>query len=355
MHVGQELERARLNRGESLEDVSARTSINVERLSAIERQDLGELPSLISVKGFVHAYAVTVGLDPDNVAARYMAQFDTQMSLSEFESEGPLPSDEPSRARPSPESGSSSWGRSPTTGRGSTAEGVTPKGRLLQVIDDRAAPPTRGGPYFGRGRSAPPRRGGSRITQALLVAGLAITVGFAAAATVDRLSRNTLGASVVAQPSRVVASSSPYAGDIARVVRDTSRTGEAEEGDDAPTDVNGGWTFTSRVESNSSARTQVTVGYRIRLKQRGVSVSGTGYRATENGRIIPLRQRTPVAVEGTLDGRRLELLFTERGGTATSAGTLVMRVASQASMRGTFWTDSGGQNRGSAYARRVSQ
>ena len=359
MHVGRELERARLNRGESLEDVSARTSINVERLSAIERQDLGELPSLISVKGYVHAFAVAVGLDPDDVAARYTAQFDTQVTLSEFESEGPLLPDEPSRARLSSDSSSSPWRRSQPMGRASTAEGGIPKGRLLQVIDDRAAPPTRGGPYFGRGRSARPRRGGSRISQAMLVAVLAVTVGFAAAATVDRLSRNTLDASAVAQSSGVVASFSSgpaHAGDVARVVRDASRTDEGEDADDnTPTDLNGGWTFTSRVESNDSARTQVTVGYRLRLKQRGVNVSGTGYRATENGRIIPLRQRTPIAVEGTLDGRRLELLFTERVGGATSAGTLVMRVASQASMRGTFWTDSGAQNRGSAYARRVAQ
>ena len=35
VHVGRELERARVDRGESLEDVSARTSINIERLRAI--------------------------------------------------------------------------------------------------------------------------------------------------------------------------------------------------------------------------------------------------------------------------------------------------------------------------------
>ena len=357
VHVGRELERARVDRGESLEDVSARTSINIERLRAIERGDLSELPSLISVKGFVHAFAVAVGLDPDDVSTRYTAQFDTQKILSEFDSEGPLPPDE-AVVEPR-ESARTPWRRAPrTTGQVVTAapavaaEGVTFRGQLLQVFDDRAAPPTRGGPYFGR-RTLPQRRT-PRTAQALLVAVLAVTVGFAAAATVDRVRRNALGASATRQSS-VAASTPAPAGDVARVVRDASTTEEPSAANvDASTDLSGGWTFTSRVEANDNAKTQVSVGYRIRLQQRGLNISGTGYRAMENGRIVPLRQRTPVAVEGKLDGHRLELLFSERGDGVTSSGTLVMRVANRASMQGTLWIDASTNHRGSIYAKRVA-
>jgi hypothetical protein len=85
-----------------------------------------------------------------------------------------------------------------------------------------------------------------------------------------------------------------------------------------------------------------------------VRISGTGYRAMENGHIIPLRQRTPITLEGRVDGRRIELLFTELGPGGTNGGTWVLRQTDTGSLRGTFWNDEGGQSRGSAHAVRVA-
>lgn len=366
VHVGRELERARIDRGESLGDVAARTSINVERLNAIERENLDELPSMISVRGFVHAYAVAVGLDPDDTAARYTAQFDTRAALSEFESEGPAPPDPASLpARPPPPTPSkpsvalaaavSPWRRARFRDNRATEAVGAPQDKLLHLIDDRFAPPCAAS-LFDRSRSLSPRSRVPRVGHAVLVAILAVSVGFAATATLDRV-RNTLRP----QPSGQTASvESPVEGstDVARVVRDVTVPAEHSEStsENSGTDLNGGWTLTSRMETHDENRTQVTVGYRVRLRQRGVNVSGSGYRAMENGRIIALRQRTPIVVEGKLDGSRLELLFTERSATGTNGGTVVMRVADEASMRGTFWNDAGGQqSRGSAFARRIAK
>ncbi len=322
---------------------------------------------MISVRGFVHAYAVAVGLDPDDTAARYTAQFDTRAALSEFESEGPAPPEPASLpARPPPPTPSrtsvalaaavSPWRRARFRDNRATEAVAVPQGKLLNLIDDRFAPPSRAS-LFARNRLLSPRSGAPRVGHALLVAILAVSVGFAAAATLDRV-RNTLRPQPIGQTASV---ESPAEGstDVARVVRDVTVSAERPESttpENRGTDLNGGWTLTSRVEGHDENRTQVTVGYRVRLQQRGVNVSGSGYRAMENGRIIPLRQRTPIVVEGKLDGHRLELLFTELSATGTNGGTVVMRVADEASMRGTFWNDAGGQqSRGSAFARRISK
>jgi hypothetical protein len=366
VHVGRELERARIDRGESLGDVAARTSINVERLNAIERENLDELPSMTSVRGFVHAYAVAVGLDPDDTAARYTAQFDTRAALSDFESEGPAPHEPaslpaqppppiPSKASVALASAVSPWRRARFRDNRAPEAAAVPPGKLLNLIDDRFAPPSRAS-LFARNRLSP-RSGAPRVEHALLVAILAVSVGFAASATLDRV-RKTLWPQPIGQTASV---ESPAEGstDVARVVREVTVPAERSESttpENRGSDLNGGWTLTSRMQARDETRTQVTVGYRVRLQQRGVNVSGTGYRAMENGRIIPLRQRTPIVVEGKLDGQRLELLFTERSATGTNGGTVVMRVADESSMRGTLWSDAAGQqSRGSAFARRISK
>src|SRR5262245_6739517 len=76
MTVGVELAQARERHGLSLESVSHRTKISVERLSAIERGDLAQLPERVYLKGFLRAYAAEVHLDGNDVAQRYLAELD---------------------------------------------------------------------------------------------------------------------------------------------------------------------------------------------------------------------------------------------------------------------------------------
>lgn len=76
MTVGEELERARKSRRLSLEEISARTKVSVERLVAIAQTEVCELPAIVSLRALLRSYAIEVGLDPDEVVECYIAQFD---------------------------------------------------------------------------------------------------------------------------------------------------------------------------------------------------------------------------------------------------------------------------------------
>ena len=344
MPVGRELKRARIDIGASLDEVAARTRIDVDRLNAIEREDLERLPSLLTVRGAVHAYANEIGLDPDDVSTRYVAQFDGRTALNEFASEGPsaktVSSGVTSNQRPArpslktTEAEVTPWRRARVAEEPARATPVVQGRGILQLVDDRWGPPASGAPFYPRGRTRASGRGGT-VVRAIVVGILAVIVGFTVAATLDRL-RTTIAPSPVARSTDVESASGT---DGARVASSTG-------------DLNGGWTFTGRFGSSDQAKI-ATVGYRVRVKQEGVRVSGRGYRAIVNGHIIPLRQRTPITLEGRLDGRRLELLVTELRADGTKGSTWVMRISDNGSLRGTFWNDDGAQSRGSASAIRL--
>lgn len=117
--------------------------------------------------------------------------------------------------------------------------------------------------------------------------------------------------------------------------------------------VSGAWALVNLIDaSNSPAFANLTLEYRLQLKQQGGRVMGSGEKWSENGRAISPRSRTPIAVEGTLDGRRLELRFTEKGRRRTTAGTLILQVADDGSMRGRFASEAA-QSRGTSRATRL--
>ena len=61
--VGVQLREARVARGMSLDDVAQVTKIPRPTLAALEAGDHTDLPAPIFIRGFVRAYAATVGLD----------------------------------------------------------------------------------------------------------------------------------------------------------------------------------------------------------------------------------------------------------------------------------------------------
>ena len=69
--LGRYFQECRVQRGMSLEEVSARTRIRLQTLQALERDDYPSLPVEVTVKGFVRAYARCLGLDEQDVSARY--------------------------------------------------------------------------------------------------------------------------------------------------------------------------------------------------------------------------------------------------------------------------------------------
>jgi len=72
---GGKLRLARERRGISLRQMAASTKISVAALEALERNDISKLPGGIFSRGFVRAYAVEVGLEPDETVREFLDRF----------------------------------------------------------------------------------------------------------------------------------------------------------------------------------------------------------------------------------------------------------------------------------------
>jgi cytoskeletal protein RodZ len=75
--LGAVLRDAREKRGRSLNEVAQVTRVRLAFLEAIEANRRDQLPDAIFLRGFVRAYAREVGLDPDEISRRYLAQFES--------------------------------------------------------------------------------------------------------------------------------------------------------------------------------------------------------------------------------------------------------------------------------------
>ncbi len=72
---GPRLKRAREARGTTLREIAARTKIAASALEALERNDISRLPGGIFGRAFVRAYAVEVGLDPEQTIREFLEAF----------------------------------------------------------------------------------------------------------------------------------------------------------------------------------------------------------------------------------------------------------------------------------------
>lgn len=71
---GMRLRRTRLFRGYEIDDISDVTKVSGAHLRNIEEENFVDLPADVYVRGFVTAYASTIGLDPKVVVPSYMAR-----------------------------------------------------------------------------------------------------------------------------------------------------------------------------------------------------------------------------------------------------------------------------------------
>jgi hypothetical protein len=71
LSIGARLRREREALGMSLEEVARATRIPTASLERVEADRFDDLPGEVFVRGFLRAYAKTVGLDPDDVLAAY--------------------------------------------------------------------------------------------------------------------------------------------------------------------------------------------------------------------------------------------------------------------------------------------
>jgi transcriptional regulator with XRE-family HTH domain len=333
MHVGRELRTAREQYGLSLEELSARTKLGVERLKAIEDEEVDRLPPVVYLKGLVRAYAAEVGLDPSATTQRYLQRVD-QHALGEFESEESEETedvfDEPASSLP-----------------------VSPSGDLpLRNVED------------ARGEPRADAHGQPTTGRPVLVAAMMTVIGLSTWAILMFVSNREDGA----QPLPTVTDQARSSVEEApRPVPSTPQAGPPEGATPAMVDagmpaerkaraakLTGEWTFTNHIESSRVPAFQgMTLGFRLRLVQDGTEVSGAGVKLAENGRRLPRRQQTPITLQGELEGNRLDLTFSERGRRRTSRGAFVMHLVDERSMSGKFSSDVAG-SRGTSRAVRIA-
>ncbi len=80
---GSQLKQARESRGISLRQIATSTKISTVALESLERGDLSKLPGGIFSRAFVRAYAIEVGLDPDEVVAQFLVELGVHESLAD--------------------------------------------------------------------------------------------------------------------------------------------------------------------------------------------------------------------------------------------------------------------------------
>jgi cytoskeleton protein RodZ len=80
---GSQLKQARESRGISLRQIATSTKISTVALESLERGDLSKLPGGIFSRAFVRAYAIEVGLDPDDVVAQFLVELGVHESQAD--------------------------------------------------------------------------------------------------------------------------------------------------------------------------------------------------------------------------------------------------------------------------------
>jgi cytoskeletal protein RodZ len=85
LSFGRYLQAIRLEKKISLEQVSQQTRIGIGNLLLIEQEDHEQLPAEVYVKGFLRAYANSIGADGDEVIRRYGSRLDVVQKISESE------------------------------------------------------------------------------------------------------------------------------------------------------------------------------------------------------------------------------------------------------------------------------
>jgi cytoskeletal protein RodZ len=73
--LGTRLKEARQASGVSLRDIATSTKISVVTLEALERNDFARLPGGIFSRAFVRAYALAVGVEPEEAVNEFLVEF----------------------------------------------------------------------------------------------------------------------------------------------------------------------------------------------------------------------------------------------------------------------------------------
>jgi len=179
----------------------------------------------------------------------------------------------------------------------------------------------------------PPASRFSYLT-ALALAVLAMAVMAAAAVLINRYNDSLLSKGVasvetpsrpepVQQPSQLpVAQSAPiHSVPAPASVKEGKKTFKAVQ------DPSGKWNIVNSVDTTAyRSFKNMKIGFALSINQTGTSFTGTGLKVSENGRSLPAGSRTPIQVQGSINGDRIEATFVEDGTARKSNGKFMWRL-----------------------------
>ena len=92
-------------------------------------------------------------------------------------------------------------------------------------------------------------------------------------------------------------------------------------------ELSGEWTIVNTVETTSyRSFKNMKIGFDLSIDQTGSTFTGKGQKVSENGRSLPANSRTPIQVQGSINGDRIEATFIEEGSARKSNGKFVWRL-----------------------------
>lgn len=101
--------------------------------------------------------------------------------------------------------------------------------------------------------------------------------------------------------------------------------------------LTGRWNVVNTVQKTSYRSFQdLKIGFDLAITQNGKSITGKGEKVSENGRSLPASSRTPIQVEGSIDGNRIEATFFEVGASRKTTGRFVWTIDETGGLNGTF-------------------
>jgi hypothetical protein len=336
MPVGKELKQARERAALSIEQIAERTKIQPHKIEALESEDFDPLPHGIYLEGIVRAYAHEVGIDPEPLVDR-------------IRSEHPQPA--------------GVW-TAPVVLNGVHGDTAVHKIEDIDVFvgEDIEAFPTEDAGSFPSEEPAaattlPHGDMARRPREMELARPMMLVLATAALAVVLSLSTNIFDSDD--SPDEIfsvpTAPAKPATG--AARVQPPAETSPVERSSTSETspDISGRWTLNTRIDSTSYSRFEgLKLGYQLDLRRDGDRVFGEGRKVTENGRHIRTAAQTPITVDGTLEGDRMTLAFTEQGRRRPTRGTFELQVAENDALHGRF-SSTAARSSGVVSAQRVQQ
>jgi hypothetical protein len=123
-----------------------------------------------------------------------------------------------------------------------------------------------------------------------------------------------------------------------------------------PANLSGWWEVSQAIDTTTYLPyLGLRMGYRVRLRQEGDKLVGTGERWSENGRVLPSAERTPISLEGKVVGRSVTLRFTEQGsGGDKTGGVINWQLAGDGGRADGIFASSAARSSGLSKAKRVA-